>query len=98
MANVEHHDEPLFFCDAKDYAIDVRFVAEKQVSEFVVLVGYRTSGGIIFQAAEGSREMPVPFQGRARMLGVNIRVDPPKVAHGARQDANLICHARLQIL
>jgi hypothetical protein len=48
MPDVEHNYVLLVLEDAKDYAINVRFVPEEQVSEFTVLMCYRATIGIVF--------------------------------------------------
>lgn len=98
MPDVEHNYILLVLEDAKDYAINVRFVPEEQMSEFAVLMCYRATIGIVFWSANGSPKLKMPPLGGNGALSTDIRVDQPEVAFGARQDTNLIFHAPLQIL
>lgn len=93
MPDVEHHHILLTLNDAKDYPINVRLMAKKQLSEFVALRRYRTAVGMIFQSAYGSLEISIPLLGRTGMLGVDTRIDEAEVALSARQGPNLIFHA-----
>src|ERR1019366_8232830 len=75
VADVEHVDLFLFFHHAVNRAVDVRLVAVKQVSEFVVFRGHGAPVRLFFQVENRLLEPAIPLQSGVGVVGIDPPID-----------------------
>src|SRR5208337_1871625 len=96
VADVEHFNSLLSLEDAVDHAINIRFLAVKQVPQLVLLPCYRAAIRLVFQTEDCLFNPQIPFQGLVGIHGVDLPVQASEIALSMGSGVNDVSHASLQ--
>ena len=98
MPDVQDFNQLLFFDDAVDYPINVRFVAVKEVPDCFFLGCYGTPVWQLFQTENLPLQTLVPFSRGVGFRGVDLSIKLFKVTRGTESNVNDLYHAGIRTL